>query len=78
MSRRRSTPKLTILGDHCTLLRHRSVLAQATHVFGEDPEVVFVPYDQLGDGGVGTVVVLNDREPFLRAKSDDYSLKIAY
>lgn len=61
-------PQLTILGDHRTLLCHCGVLAEATHVFSEDPEVVLVPYDQLGDGGIGTVVVLDDREPFLRGK----------
>jgi hypothetical protein len=61
--------QLTVLGNHCTLLRHSCILAKAAHVFSKDPEVILVPYDQLSNGGVGSVVMFNDGEPFLKGKT---------
>lgn len=60
--------QLTILSNHSALLSHRRILAEATHVFSKDPEVILVPYDQLSNGGIGSVVMLDDSEPFLRGK----------
>lgn len=60
--------QLTILSDHSTLFSHGGILTEAAHVFRKDPEVIFIPYDQFSNGGIGSVIMLDDSEPLLKEK----------
>lgn len=63
--------QLTILGNHGTLFCHCCIFTEATHVFSKDPEVILVSNDQFSNGGIGSVIMLNNSEPLLKTNKDN-------
>lgn len=68
--------RVTYLQDLGLLLCNSGLLAYATLIFRKHSELVGVAHDEVGDGGVHSVVVIQHGEPVLWAQSRSRFLRI--